>query len=255
MSILFISLTFIGGLCLGSFLNVLIYRLPLSLSILGRSFCPKCKKKISWYDNIPILSFLLLKGRCRKCQSPISWQYPIVELTTGVLTVYCLQSTVSNGYPLILNIYNLLLIYAFILIFFIDLQHEIIPDQIIYSGILINLFFLVSLYPSILVSNLITGLISAGFFFLLYIITRGRGMGFGDVKLVLLLGLFLGWPKIVIALYLAFLTGAIVGVILIIIGRKKLKSHIPFGPFLAGSTIFSLFWGEIIYKYFLSILF
>lgn len=239
-------LLFLLGLSIGSFLNVLIYRLPRSLSLTGRSFCPKCRKKISWYDNLPLLSFVLLEGKCRHCHSPISWQYPLVELVTGILTVLSIKYFVLSRQDLILTTYYLILIYTLIVIFFTDLYHEIIPDEIVYPAVIITLIF--SLYPNILISNLISGFLAGLLFLSLYLLTSGRGMGFGDVKLAVLMGLFLGYPKIIVALYLAFLTGAAIGVILILRGKKKLKSHIPFGPFLVGSTIFALFYGHYLWE-------
>ncbi|MFH0863903.1 MAG: prepilin peptidase [Candidatus Gottesmanbacteria bacterium] len=239
---------FIIGLCFGSFFNVLIYRLPLGLSITGRSFCPKCKQKIFWYNNIPLLSFLFLRGRCRHCHSPISWRYPLVELITAILTLFIIHYSVFSNLDYLLTTYYLLIIYALIVIFFIDLEHEIIPDQIIYPAIIISVLYIVLNTKYLILNYMVSGILAAGLFLLLFLITRGRGMGFGDIKLTLLMGLFLGFPKIIIALYLAFLTGALFGVILILVGRKKLKSHIPFGPFLVGSTIIALFWGELIWS-------
>lgn len=233
---------FILGLCVGSFLNVLIYRLPSGLSLGGRSFCPNCHKKISWYDNIPVLSFLILRRKCRSCRSPISVRYLIVELLTGALFLLVYYSFSSS---LWLMVYGLWLVSALIVIFFVDLKHQIIPDQIIYPTILISLPFTINHLPFVVYSALAAGL----FFLLLHLVTKGRGMGFGDVKLAFLMGLILGFPKIILALYLAFLTGAIVGVILILGRKKRFGQHIPFGPFLAGSTLIVFFGGQEILKW------
>lgn len=240
---------FIFGLCIGSFLNVLIYRLPHFLPITGRSFCPKCKKKILWYDNIPLVSFILLRGKCRTCHSPISLQYPLVELATGILTVYSIQYAVFSGENLLNTFYYLLLLYALIVVFVSDLRYQIVPDQVIYPAIGISLIRQISLIGqgwSFLLSGLGAGL----FFLILHLVTRRRGMGMGDVKLAFLMGLVLGFPKIILALYLAFLTGAFVGVILILVGKKRFGEHIPFGPFLTSATLVSLFWGDEILKWF-----
>lgn len=246
---------FILGLCVGSFLNVLICRLPRSLAITGRSFCPKCKKKISWYDNIPLISFLMLGGKCRRCHSPISVQYPLVELATGVLFVLATSFVIRDvqyviSWPTIFLItYHLLLISSLIIIFTIDLKHQIIPDQIVYPTILVALGYQLFNSP-LLILNYLLSAFAAGLFFLgLHLLTRGRGMGFGDVKLAFLMGLILGFPKIILAFYLAFLTGAFAGVILILTGKKKFGQHIPFGPFLAVSTLITLFWGSEILKW------
>jgi prepilin signal peptidase PulO-like enzyme (type II secretory pathway) len=251
-------LLFLLGLAFGSFLNCLVYRINrednLRGLLKGRSYCPRCKKQLLWFDNIPLLSFIFLKGRCRWCHSPIGVHYPLVELTTGIITLVVYQfSTIYTNqiYNLQFTIYNLLIAYALVAIFISDLQYRTIPDQITYPAILISLIFLISQYPSILISNLLSGLGAAGFFFLLVLLTRFRGMGLGDVKLAGLMGLFLGFPKVVVALYLAFLTGATAGVILILLGKKKFKSQISFGPFLVLATLITWFWGEKIWHLFL----
>lgn len=233
---------------IGSFLNVVIYRLPKNLSLWkGQSFCPYCKKKIFWYDNIPLLSYLLLKGKCRFCQKKISLRYPLVELLTGILFIL--------GYLSHLRILDFILISGLIVIFFIDLEHEIIPDQIIFPAILLFFFFFLITNHHLLITNYLpSAFISALFFYLLHLLTKGRGMGLGDVKLVFLIGLFFGFPKVVIALYLAFLTGAIVGIILILTGKARFGQAIPFGPFLAFTSLVILFFGNnflwLVGKYF-----
>ncbi|TSC53517.1 MAG: leader peptidase (prepilin peptidase) / N-methyltransferase [Microgenomates group bacterium LiPW_16] len=252
---MFYFFSFLLGLAVGSFLNVLIYRLPHSLSLSGRSFCPKCKKKIFWQDNIPLLSFILLRGRCRFCHSPISWRYPLVELATGILTVYSVQHTVHSGENLLFTIYYLLLIYALIVVFVSDLKYQIIPDQIVYPVFMMSFVYNFITNSQLLITNYLISALAAGlFFYLLFSITGGRGMGLGDVKLAALMGLFLGFPKIIIALYLAFLTGAIVGVILVLVKKKKFGEHIPFGPFLSAATIISLFFGKVIWEKLVTVL-
>ncbi|MDO8551155.1 MAG: prepilin peptidase [bacterium] len=260
---------FIFGLSIGSFLNVLIYRLPLSLSVNGRSFCPKCKKKISWNDNIPLVSFVLLRGRCRHCHSPIGLQYPIVELLNGLLFLTVALFYQGGNYQLSLQSWNLseqaifnfqlgtlisllfgwFLVSALIAVFVIDLKHEIIPDQIIFPSIFITFFVqVITSYPSIL-NVLLTALISFLFFLTLHLVTRGRGMGFGDVKLAFFIGLLLGFPKVLLAFYGAFLTGALLGAILILGRKRRFGQHIPFGPFLVFWTLVAFFWGETILKW------
>lgn len=258
MELSLMIIIFLFGLCVGSFLNVLIYRLPRSLPITGRSFCPDCKKKIAWYDNLPLLSFILLKGRCRFCQSPISIQYPLVELLTAFFTIFNFQfsrppdgQTIFNEFSIFQLSFNLFVTYALIVVFFTDLRYQIIPDGIVYPAIALTGIFRVYQGVSGKITGweaLAAGLGAAGFFWLLYLMTHGRGMGFGDVKLAGLMGLVLGFPRIIVALYLAFLTGALVGVILVITGRKKLKSGIPFGPFLVIGTLFSFFEREILWE-------
>ncbi len=236
------GLMFLAGLVTGSFLNVVIYRLPRGLGFVkGRSFCPKCKKKIRWFDNVPVLSFLILKGHCRFCGKTISWRYPLVELLTGILFYLSYLNHLSFlSYPLFCGL---------IVVFFIDLEHQIIPDEIVISfSVLIFLYFLITDYQSLITNYLITGIVSFLFLYSIYLLTRGKGMGFGDVKLAFLMGLSLGFPKIVVAFYLAFLTGAFFGIILILLGRARLKQKIAFGPFLVFSTIISFLWGEEIIR-------
>ena len=226
------------GLVIGSFLNVVVYRLPRGLGFVrGRSFCPKCKHKINWFDNVPVISFLILKGHCRFCGKRISWQYPLVELLTGVLFYLSYLSHLS--------FLSCLFICGLIVIFFVDLEHQIIPDEIVIPLSILFLVYFLMTNPQLLITNyLITALISFLFLYFIFLLTKGKGMGFGDVKLAFLMGLVLGFPKIVVAFYLAFLTGAFVGVILILLSRAKLKQKIAFGPFLVFGTIFSLLWGE-----------
>lgn len=236
------------GACVGSFLNVVVYRLNHNLSPLkGRSFCPRCKKKIPWQDNIPLVSFLFLKGKCRFCHSPISWQYPLVELGTGAVTYIVFRISYLAGDDILSTIYYLLITYALIALFVSDFRYRTIPDEIVYPAILISLLYSIYYTPY----TLLTG-IGAGLFFLaLVLATRGKGMGMGDAKLAGLMGLVLGFPGIVVALMLAFLTGAIAGVILVSIGKKHFREHIPFGPFLTSATWISLFWEQTIWRFYL----
>lgn len=256
---LFFFIVFILGLCVGSFLNVLIYRLPRGLKFVkGRSFCPECKRKINWFDNVPLISFILLKGRCRYCHSPISLRYPVVELLTGVLFVLGAFSQLGNLSHLshlswTETILTWVLFSGLIVIFFVDLEHQIIPDDVVAP--LIILFSLRQFFPlptsfssfSLLTSHFssfVSGIGSFLFMFSIYIITKGQGMGFGDVKLAFLIGLVLGYPKIIVAFYLAFLTGAFVGVILILVRKAKFGQKIAFGPFLCLATTVTYLWGE-----------
>jgi prepilin signal peptidase PulO-like enzyme (type II secretory pathway) len=245
---------FVLGICLGSFLNCLVYRLNCNLSLFwGRSFCPKCRKKLPWYDNIPLLSFIFLKGKCRWCHSPIGIHYPLVELTTGLMTLlifyqFFLRSGIPPSGTIFNFVYILLITYALIGIFLSDLQYRTIPDQIIYPALVVVMIWIIINSQWI---NILTGIAGAAFFFLLVLLTRFRGMGLGDVKLAGLMGLFLGYPQITVALYLAFLTGATVGVILILRGKKRFKSEISFGPFLVLATFIAWFWGEKIWQIFL----
>lgn len=215
----------IFGLAVGSFLNVLIDRLPKGENVLtGRSRCDHCGKSLRWFELIPLLSFLLQGGRCRRCHARLSWQYPIVELVTGIAFFYGV---------------NPLLFSSLLVIFVADLKYQIIPDSMIVIGVIGVIGVL-----GVIGENFFAGIGAAAFFLLLWLITRGKGMGLGDVKLAFLMGLLLGFPKIVVAAYLAFLTGAAVGVILILLRKKDLKSKIAFGPFLIIGAVAAILWGE-----------
>lgn len=235
---------FLFGLAVGSFLNCLIYRLETGQSFLfGRSFCPHCKHQLGFRDLIPVLSFLLLRGRCRYCQKKISWQYPLVELAAGVLFVLVFNLLRSD-----LGFYFIAISFL-VVIFVYDLKHFIIPDEVIYPAIGITLAY------DLLRSNLsgrydllISALGAAAFFLAIVLISRGKWMGLGDFKLAILMGLILGFPGILVALFFAFFLGAIIGVGLILAKKKTLKSEVPFGPFLVAGTFLALFFGEKLIK-------
>lgn len=259
-----IFIIFILGLVVGSFLNVLIDRIPRDESILyGRSYCEHCKHKLAWYDLIPLLSFLILRGKCRHCLSHISFYYPFVELITGIffLLIYNFSSGAGfsfvqqfSNYSLLTLTYYLFITSALIVIFFTDLKYGIIPDKILYPSIIISFLYIILNTKYLILPNLISGVAAFFFFLIIYLITKGRGMGFGDVKLVFFMGIFLGSPKIIYALYLAFLTGAFISLILILCGQKNMKSIIPFGPFLVFSTFIVLFFQEKIMQFFSGII-
>ena len=250
---------FIFGLIVGSFLNCVIYRLETKGNFLkGHSFCPHCKHILSWPDLIPVFSFLILRGKCRYCGKKISFQYPLVELATGLVFLLILnfkflisnQFSIFNFETIIYSLYLFIISSLLIIIFVFDLKHYIIPDKIIYPAILIVLGFrILNLFG--IWNSLISGLVAAGSFLFIILVSRGKWMGFGDVKLAFLMGLFLGFPKILVALFLSFFIGAIIGIGLILLKKKTLKSEVPFGPFLATGTFIALFWGqELINWYF-----
>lgn len=238
---------FILGTVVGSFLNVVIYRLPKGESIVfPGSHCPHCRHRLFWQDLIPVISYITLLGKCRYCKERISKFYPLVEILTGLLFLFVLifipyQSLVMLAYYLIMTC-------IFIIIFFTDLKYGIIPFQVILLGTIatiVNLFITLSLF--VFITHLFSAIAAFLIFLSLFLATKGRGMGFGDVILVFLMGLFLGFPEIVFALYIAFLTGAVGSLILILVGSKKLRHDtIPFGPFLVLGTFINLFFGDLI---------
>ena len=279
MNWLLLIFLFLSGLAVGSFLNCVIYRLHTGESFLkGFSHCPHCRHKLNWRDLVPVLSFVFLKGKCRYCHQKISLQYPIIEISTAAifLLIFNFQFSIWNqslsllviapqlsnqlqpyGESLsgsaIFNFLNLIyywLISCFLIIIFVyDLKHLIIPDKVVYPAIAIVFFnnFLISGFRfqvSGFMINIYSALGAAGFFFLIWFFSKGKWLGFGDVKLVFLMGLLLGFPNILSAVFLAFFIGAIMGIGLIAAGKKKLSSQVPFGPFLVFGTFLSLFLGD-----------
>ncbi len=232
------------GVFIGSFINVLIDRLPVGETVLwGRSHCDHCKKVLRWFELIPVLSFVIQRGQCRRCRKRLSIQYPIVEILSSFLLVFLVFHT---GNSLVSLIGYSLIAYSFLVIFIVDLKTQIIPDSMLLTSLIgiVFVFFLFSGTPYSLPIALASASGASVFFLFLWFVTRGRGMGLGDVKLAFVLGLWLGYPKIVVALYLAFLTGALVGVILMLTGNKTLKSTIAFGPFLIAGAMCAYRYGD-----------
>lgn len=249
---------FILGLFIGSFLNVLIDRLPKNEpTIRGRSHCDKCKKTLKWHDLIPLLSFIFLNGKCRYCHTSLSFFYPVVELTTGVMfaLVFYFFGIMNHELRIMDLGYYLFLVSGLIVIFFADLKYGIIPDKIIFPSIIVSLIYLFFIHNSLFLIHILSAIGASLFFLLLFLITKRKGMGFGDVKFAFLMGLILGFPNIVVSLYIAFLTGAIVGCILILWRKKRIfGTAIPFGPFLVIGTLSAFFFGEPLIKTFLQVL-
>jgi len=246
---------FIFGLIIGSFLNCLIYRLHENKSMMGRSFCPKCKKQIAWYDNIPVISFLFLNGKCRYCKQKISWQYPLVEFITGILFViaFIIEFSVFQNQNILMLFRSWFIISVMIVIFIYDLKWYLILDIITLPA---SLFILIlNLYIGMNWQNmLISVIIGIGFFLIQFLISRGKWIGGGDIRLGMLMGLSLGWPMILVAIILAYFIGSIVGILLILFKKKKFGSKIPLGIFLSTATVITLFWGNIILDWYLNIL-
>lgn len=242
--ILWLSLFFLLGICVGSFLNVLIYRLPKNESLFGRSHCDNCGKKLSWFELIPLVSYIFLGGRCKKCKKIIDPTIPLVEFITAFFFAsLILKFPILNFDGVILLAYYLFIFSCFTVIFFIDQKKGIIPNKIIYPAI--TLTFVYSFLAQKIIESFLSGISASLFFFAIYFITKGKGMGFGDVKLAFLLGLFLGFPGVVFGLYLAFLTGGISSLILILWGKKKWQGDsIAFGPFLILGAIFAFFFTD-----------
>lgn len=257
MYFIYLPFSFLLGLAVGSFLNCIIYRLLQKEAFWRRrSYCPNCGHKLRALDLIPLFGFIFLKGRCQYCQKKISWQYPLVELVTAVLFILVylknpifypeinLQTAVIQ---FIFLIRNWFFVSVLLFIFIFDLKYYLIPDKIILPAIIITLILNILLIYrdllysidnfKILINFFIAVLIGGGFFLIQFLISRGRWVGGGDIRLGVLMGLILGYPTILLALFLSYLVGAIIGTGLVITGRKRWKSQVPLGPFLAGATI------------------
>ncbi|MCX8119150.1 MAG: prepilin peptidase [Desulfobacterota bacterium] len=240
------------GAIVGSFLNVCIHRLPKEESIVRPgSYCPRCQAPIKAYDNIPILSYLFLRGRCRSCKEKISIQYPIVEALTALSSLSLFATFgVSWNY-----LYYFLFVAALIAITVIDLYHQIIPDVISLPGIGVGLLGSL-IVPNITFSNALIGaLAGGGSLFLVGMVYqwlfKREGMGGGDVKLLAMIGAFLGWKSVFLTILLSSFIGSVIGVTIILLKGKDFKYAIPFGPFLALGAIISLFWGEHLIRWYL----
>ncbi len=258
---------FVTGLSIGSFINVLIDRWPQNKSpFKGRSVCDHCGKTLGVWDLIPVFSYISLGGRCRYCHKKLSWQYPIIEIFTGFMFLglfyYVFSSPdlgLNTDLPMVSKLYylSLLLVFSALLVIFVsDMKYQVIPDEalvILFFGSLI-IWFTKDLSAIQIVNHLLAGFVAAGFLGSVHLLTKGRGMGMGDVKYGLLMGIFLGTVGTLVAMYLAFLTGGVVSMILIISKRKKLSAKIAFGPFLVIGTVLAFFKGATWLNGFLNLL-
>jgi len=232
------------GAIIGSFLNVVIYRLPLGQSIVSPpSRCRKCGYSLQWYDNIPIISWVLLRGRCRKCGVNVSWQYPIVELVTALLFVLVVWLTPSG--PLLAS--RLLLVCILIALFGIDLEHQILPNSITLPGIVAGVL-LSLIAPPGWKDSLLGVLLGGGVLYAIagayYLWRREEGLGMGDVKMLGMIGAFLGWKAVLVTLVLSSFSGAVIGVALIAAQRGGLRLALPFGTFLSIGALVAMLAGE-----------
>jgi len=246
---------FVFGLCIGSFLNVCIYRLPASKSIVHpRSMCSNCGTLIASYDNIPILSYLWLKGRCRHCRTKISLRYPMVELLAGL---FALGTYLKFGLTIVALIYYLFFA-ALMVVTFIDLDHRIIPDVITLPGI--PIFFAAGLaLPAITYKEALLGiLIGGGSLFLVAwiygLITKKEGMGGGDIKLLAMMGAIVGWKGVLFTIFVASLVGTLAGLAVMLQSRNGLKLAVPFGPFLSIGSITYIFFGTPLIAWYFNLL-
>jgi len=247
---------FIIGACIGSFLNVCIYRIPENKSIVTPgSFCPKCKNSLPFYCNVPILSYLFLKGRCKFCNIPISIRYPSIELLTGIFFFLLFQ---KFGLTSAL-FYWLVFVSVLITISFIDIDHQIIPDVISLPGILIfssSFYFL----PEMTFKDTILGILAGGgslyaIALLYYVIKKQEGMGGGDIKLLAMIGAATGLKGVLFTIFAGSLFGTVSGVLIMIYTKiADIKLRIPFGPFLSAGVILYMFFGGQIIQWYIGLL-
>lgn len=236
---------FVFGAVIGSFLNVCIFRLPAKMSIVKPSSqCPQCHHPIRWYDNIPLVSFIFLQGVCRYCNKAISWRYPLVELITAVLALLLF---IKFGLSLKFLVF-FIFIAVLVVITFIDLDHQIIPDILTLPGI--PIFFVAAVFLAEVhwLDALLGLLIGGGILFLIAVvyelITKREGMGGGDIKLLAMIGGFLGWKSLLFILMASSFLGAVVGISLMITKGKDMKYAVPFGPFLSLAGVAYIFFGD-----------
>ncbi len=260
-------LLFILGLVIGSFLSVIIYRETTDLPktgkekilswlpswVVGRSRCDYCSKQLLWYENIPLLSYMVQGGKCRKCGKKIPFSYPLFELFTALefVWIYWLIQRFSffqqmeGSYSMLALGFWIFVFSLSIVLSIIDIKIGILPDSLIIVGSIVGVARLLITGRFVF---LLSGLGLLLFFLMLYLITSGKGIGFGDVKLAFFIGVVLGWWQwVIVAIFTAFLTGALTGVILMVVGKKTMKSAIPFGPFLLGGMLFAKLFGESIW--------
>jgi len=240
----YLILIFITGLALGSFFNVVIFRFGTGRSIIGgRSECLKCRSIIRWFDLIPVASYFLLKGKCRNCKEKISFYYPIVELTTAIVLV----TTFLEGSEITLLLFlNAITVTIFILILFVDIRYLIIPDKLVILLAVMAVSLKIIAVSGNFLQPLTFSLAVTSFFAILFIASKGRWIGLGDVKLIFVIGFLLGYPlgylSVVLAVWLAF----IFSILLIVVRKADMKTEIPFGSFLSASAIiFIIFSSEL----------
>lgn len=240
-----VAISFLFGLTIGSFLNVVIYRWPHEISFAkGRSFCPACRHPLAARDLVPLVSYLVLRGRCRYCRARISWRYPLVEFLTGAGL-----ALLFYFFGLSLPFFQWAILYLLLIpLFFIDLEHRLLPDILTLPGIALGLAFQIA--QGFWWQSLLGAAIGGVLFGLIYLLWKG-GMGAGDIKLALMVGAFLGYPLVFVWFVLAFVIGALGAIVGMVIFGLKGKSAIPFGPYMAVAALMVAFWGQPMINWYL----
>lgn len=272
---------FILGLVFGSFLNAWEYRIENNKTLKGRSLCPKCEKQIAWFDNIPLVSWLLLRGRCRQCHKSISIQYPAIELLTAIVFlflwlysspgqalsnwfdgIYNLQFTIYNQFPIFELIKLLLLLSYFSLLILVglhDAKTKYVLTKHVYLALAIGSVYTllnfgqtwnIASFYNYLFPYILSALLPAGILWLISKISKERAMGYGDADIALATGFVLGWPRVSVGYYLAFIPAALYGILLLLLKKGNMKSEVPLGPFLIAGASLAFLYGQQIFDWY-----
>lgn len=267
LNLIIIALLFFLGAAIGSFLNVIIYRSTTGESwAKGRSHCETCSKAIPWFENIPVVSYFMLRGKSRCCKKPLSLSHPVIEGLTGALFVwwyvagFVFFKLTTQPFVVLQPLFWLLVGLLLLYIFIYDYRYMLIPTWSVTVLFVLVVFYRLLLAATgimqyqDLYSAIITMVVASSFFFLLWIATQKKGIGFGDVELAVPLSLLLGWPKAVVGFFLAFVLGGIVGGYLLATKKASLKRAVPFGPFLILGTLLALIWGDAIFNWYVTLI-
>ncbi|MDR3643040.1 MAG: prepilin peptidase [Candidatus Doudnabacteria bacterium] len=265
MTMLLSVLIFVFGACVGSFLNVAILRLPLGQKLNGRSHCPSCGRQLFWWELFPLASFVLLGGKCSSCKIKISSRYFIIELVAALLfagSYLYLSPTGLAGYIMLAKYWFAAAV--MIVVFVVDLEHYLILDRVVFPAVTVLALFNLALdfvqhrnlwsLSAGFSGGLVAAVLAALPFFLIWYFSKGKYMGFGDIKMILLMGIMLGWPVVFVSLFVAVILGGVVSVYLLMATSKTMKSQLPFGTFLSLSAVFCLFFGDKLLLWYLSFL-
>ena len=244
------------GLTFGSFVNALEWRLRAGKSLFDRSACRFCERKLQWHQNIPLVSFVLLQGKCAYCRKKISWQYPVVELLVGGiwLAIWLARGGAADLTGWLIISRDWVASWVFIFIFIYDLKYQEVVDSITLGGATVVGFLSIASGVHTGLSILYGVLLAGGFFLLQFIMSRGRWIGGGDIRIGILIGATLGWPQTLVALMIAYIIGAAVSLGFILAKKKKLTDRTPFGTYLTISTLTVLWWGEEIVQLYIGFL-
>lgn len=243
------------GLILGSYLNSWVWRMRENIRVLrGRSMCPNCHRQLTWYENIPVISYLCLWGKCRTCRAPIPKHFTFVEAGTALVFVLLAWHSVNS--PVFAPAYflrNIFFAVLLIVIFVYDYLYQEILPGVVWVGALLGLAF--NIYLGFSLWSMALGLLVAGGFFLTqFVVSKGRWIGGGDVRLGAMMGIWLGWPAVLVALFIAYVTGALSSLVLLVFKKKQLNSAVPFGTYLALATFVVMLWGERFIDWYLKFL-